>query len=221
MTQMKKDNHMQNKEAIVKIYLIIFMLLTFCNYKNLMAESLNAEGQNQNGSINYEKYYNNVEYLYSFKMPDGFLCVSNAPPSPNHGCRINLSKTPESYIWVTGKYNSTDSLSPADELLRMMDPLIKDGMRITILKRTVCNLGNLSGERLAIDLKNEEITESIVEDKVVAFRIVKDYGEIIYTVGLVTTKSRYESDKKIFELVLKSWKEENLRNSSEDNRGPR
>lgn len=210
---MKKTEYIQNIEAIFRIILGIFILLTCFDYKNSMASDRNYEEQEQNGSIKYENRYTNQEYLYSFEISDRLVCEGDPPPLPNHGCRINLSKTPESYIWVSGIYNSTDSISPIDELLRSLKQVIRNKVEITILERSIFNLGSLPGERLAINLRkdeNESVVEPIVEDRVVAFRTIENYGEIIYTVGLVTTKSRYERDKIIFEQVLKYWKEENL-----------
>jgi hypothetical protein len=109
---------------------------------------------------------------------------------------------------VTGDYNSSESLSPSDELVRRIDPLLKDGAEISVLKRNPFVLGGLRAERLTISFKylnTSKLTEPTVKDAVVGFRRVEGFGEIIYTVGLITPTSRYKEDKNIFESILNSW----------------
>jgi hypothetical protein len=86
-------------------------------------------------------------------------------------------------------------------------------MEITVLKRTDFPIAGLEGERFTISYResnNHNKTESTVQDEVIAFRNIKGYGEIIYTIGLITPTSRHQKDKNIFDKILKLWTTDNL-----------
>ena len=48
--------------------------------------------------------YTNPNYRFSVTVPDSVHAFGTAPPAPNHGFGINLSKMPYSYLWVDGSY---------------------------------------------------------------------------------------------------------------------
>lgn len=191
--------------------LLIFYCLSGTEFANGNAAELAGYENNsyEKEDTVYKGRYLNQEYLFSFTIPVGLICVGDAPPAPNHGCRIDLSKAPSSYIWAIGNYNVLDRLYPAEELMLRMGSIVTTGMDILILKRNNISLGSLQGERLAVSFRKINSNKSIdrtVEDTVVAFRTIEGHGDnVIYVMGLVTTESRYESDSKIFEVITKSW----------------
>ncbi len=188
------------------MYKIIFRIIVLLSVILFSLKDIYANSDNE---ITYKNRYQNMNYLYSIIIPDCLSCIGDPPPSPNHGCNIYLSDNHESYIWITANYNSVNRLSTSEELLCGMDNLVKNGMKITVLQRINFNFSKLQWERLAVSFRKGNNKKTIVEDTAVSFRSVDGYGDIIYTVGLVTYRSRYESDKKIFESILKSWKAEN------------
>ncbi|NVN91515.1 MAG: hypothetical protein HXX11_13070 [Desulfuromonadales bacterium] len=193
---------------IVVVFIILLVFFSHAIASNIGDANKSNRLQNKEDHIKYKSRYQNNEFKYSFEVPDNLACLGDPSPAPNHGCIIYLSQTQKSFLWVNADYNVADSLSPTDEFLRGLDPLVKDGMEITVLNRSDFPLKDLHGERFTLNYKkinNHEVTEPTVQDMVIAIRTIEGYGEIIYTFGLSTPKSSYQKDKIVFDTIIKSW----------------
>src|SRR5262245_58349913 len=166
------------------------------------------EIDSQTGLVVHRGQYRNPNYLYSFTIPKSMICLSDPAPAPHHGCGIGLSEHPRAYIWADGSYNALDRASPGDALRDTFDSLMKEGMEIVVLERRTTSLGGLPAEQLIVRYKQGDKKESTVKAIVMALRNVKKWGEMIYTLGLISTPFRFEQDKAVFESILASWKNE-------------
>jgi len=166
------------------------------------------EIDSQTGLVVHRGQYRNPNYLYSFMIPEGMICLSAPAPSPHHGCGIDLSEHPRAYIWADGSYNALDRVSPDDALMDKFVSLMKEGMEIIVLERSATSLGGLPAERLVVRYKHRDEKESTVKAIVIALKNVKERGDMIYTLGLISSPFRFEQDKAVFESILASWKNE-------------
>jgi hypothetical protein len=121
---------------------------------------------------------------------------------------MQLSQEPTAYLWVDGSYNTLDRVSPRDVLRDHYEGLLQEGTTVVVLKRASILLGNLPAERLTVRYQKAGDTEATVKDVVVTLREVKGYGDMIYTIGLISPESRFANDDKIFESILQSWMNE-------------
>jgi hypothetical protein len=155
-----------------------------------------------------EGIYRNPNYLYSIVVPPGMVCLSDPPPVPHHGCEIKLSEEPLAHLWVDGSYNTLERVSPRDALRDECGELLQEGTEVVVLKRASTLLGDLPAERLTVRYRKVGEIEAMVKDVVVALREVKDYGEMIYTIGLISPEEHFAQNDKIFESILQSWTNE-------------
>lgn len=189
----------------------LMMVLILGYPKDLVADDWGMrveEIDSQTGLVIHRGPYRNPNYLYSFMIPEGLICLSDPAPAPHHGCGIHLSEHPRAYIWADGSYNALDRVSPDDALMDKFVSLMKEGMEIVVLGRSATSLGGLPAARLVVRYKHRYEKESTVKAIVIAFRKVERYGEMIYTLGLISPAFRFEKDKAVFETILASWKNE-------------
>ncbi len=170
------------------------------------------------GEVVHEGRYTNVNFLYSVTIPLGLKCLSTPPPAPHHGCGIDLSKEPKAYLWVDGGYKALDRVSSEDALREAVDSLLQEGTEMLVLKRVSTQLGDLQAERLTVRYRKAGEVEATVKDVVMSLRIVKNYGDIIYTLGLESPEARFAKDDEVFEAILSSWTNE-LPSESRDRKG--
>ena len=162
----------------------------------------------QTGLVVHRGQYWNPNYLYSFLIPEGMICLSDPAPAPHHGCGIDLSEHPRAYIWADGSYNALDRVSPDDALRDAFDSLMKEGTEIVVLEHRETSLGGLPAARLVVRYKHQDEQKATVEAIIMALRNVKEWGDMIYTLGLISSSHRFEKDKAVFEAILASWKNE-------------
>ena len=189
----------------------LMVVLTLGYPTGLMADDWGMRGEeidSQTGLVVHRGQYRNPNYLYSFTIPEGMICLSAPAPAPHHGCGIHLSEHPRAYIWADGSYNALDRVSPDDALMNKFVSLMKEGTEMVVLERSATSLGGLPAERLVVRYKHKDEKESTVKAIVVALRNVNDWGEMIYTLGLISPPFRFEQDKAVFEATLASWKNE-------------
>ena len=183
-------------------FIIVFMLV------NLVAIQQEVEASDHDtryNDVEYKGRYSNVNYLFSFMIPEGFTCFGNPAPNPNHGCGVRLSENPKRYVWTDGSYNAVDEPSISSWLDWLIEHRQEKGSEWSILERKPCLLGGLEAERAVFTYKSKNQKEAIIEDIIVAFRTVEGYGEIVYTVGLISSASHYKNDKALLEQIISSW----------------
>ena len=109
---------------------------------------------------------------------------------------------------MDGSYNTLERVSPRDVLRDECDELLQEGTEVVVLKRASTLLGDLPAERLTVRYRKVGEIEATVKDVVVALREVKDYGGMIYTIGLISPERRFANDDKLFESILQTWTNE-------------
>ena len=170
---------------------------------------LRVAGGSEEGMIKHEGVYHNPNYLYAITLPPGVVCLSAPPPVPHHGCGIQLPEDPSSYLWVDGSYNTLERVSSSDALRDQCDEFLQEGTEVVVLKRAATLLGDLPAERLTVRYRKVGEITATVKDVVVALRgEIENYGDMIYTIGLISPESRFADDDKVFEAILQSWTNE-------------
>ncbi|GAK50177.1 hypothetical protein U14_01404 [Candidatus Moduliflexus flocculans] len=221
MMTMKTQQNIHNQGQTMKVVIcILTFFLTACVLNScfnigILSSMVDAaeindrhrhdKKQTSEMTVEYTERYQNPNYFYSIEIPSGYVCMGDPAPNPNHGCRINLSSTDEeTYLYVDGSYNTTEFIEPFDDMMGIhLGSLFTEGMKIFVLKRDSILLDGVSAEHIVVSYGSDESKEMIVEDITVAFR-----SEIIYTIKLKTTHSRYETDKEFLKKILMSWKNE-------------
>jgi len=166
------------------------------------------EIDSQTGLVVHRGRYRNPNYLYSFTIPEGLVCLSDPAPAPHHGCGIHLSEHPRAHLLADGSYNTLDRVSSDDALRDAFDSLMKEGTEIVVLERRETSLDGLPAERLVVRYKHRDEKEATVEAVVMARRNLPEWGDMIYTLDLISPSFRFEQDKAVFEAILASWKNE-------------
>lgn len=186
----------------VSACVIIFILF----FSMALAKEVKASDQDTRyDDVEFKGRYSNANYLFSFSIPEGFICLGNPAPNPNHGCGIRLSENPKRYIWTDGSYNAVDEPSISSWLDWLIEHRQEKGSELSILERKPCLLGGIDAERAVFTYKSKDQKEAVIEDVVVSFRTVEGYGEIVYTVGLISSASHYKNDKTLIEQIISSW----------------
>lgn len=147
--------------------------------------------------------YANEKYSYHFEVPTPFMCVSNTPPSPNHGCGIDFRDG--AVFWVDGMYNVLGWMSPSDALDSQVDDLLKAGMRIDQIQREPAKLDSLTAGRLRVTYWDPSKQALCSEDLVIAIRPVEDDPGFVYTVAMAGDAASVVSHETFFAEALKRW----------------
>jgi hypothetical protein len=159
-----------------------------------------------------KKLYSNYEYAYKVRIPSGLVALSSPPPLPQHGFGIIMSQSPKAYLWVDGSYNALMLKSLDADLDQEIQWLEEEGATdIDVIRREKTYLDKLSAVRLTVKYRSPAAEENRVQDLVVAFRTNKfDETEIVYTIGLIASESRYTKDSANFERLVKGWRTTNF-----------
>lgn len=167
------------------------------------------------GSDDYlivEGRYTNFDYAYSVLVPKGMMAAMNSkPPNPNHGFGIDLMHPtstawtiPKVSLWADAGYDSAEYRSPKAVIKNNLEWLRQKHNQVRLLSRSPARLGSLRAVRFIIAY--EESGEAMIEDQVVGFRSqLGEESDIIYTIHLTTTGSRYNQDKQLVLEMQRSW----------------
>ncbi len=180
----------------------------------------------------YRGKYANYEYGYSVLIPKGFVGISDPSPQPQHGFGITLSKQPEASITVNGNYSGFESGTLEDDMNRDLGYTQKKSDGFEELKREQTTLQNLPAIRVTVRYKSRPSiealrgylierskrqedqptppsSETVVEEIVMAIRTERVEGsnlEVLYTIRLMTPEYHYDTDKEVFEQVVRGWR---------------
>jgi hypothetical protein len=150
--------------------------------------------------------YYNCGYGYSFIIPRGHIGRGEPDGLPQHGVRILLSEQPESYVWVDGSFNGLDWQTLEEAANHYQESLREQGTDVSVVRRQATRLGRLQALRLVFSYREERTENRIIEEVVLARRRSREESEIIYTIGLKTPQTTYESRRRMFENVLRTWR---------------
>jgi len=150
--------------------------------------------------------YRNLNYGFAMTIPKGLTGHDAPTPAPHHGFGVVLSWEPRVYIDFDGSYNANDlSLRETEE--KFLGYLRQDSASVQSVSSKAFKLGPLLARRQVVYHTCAGHKDVFVDDQVIA--LSRD-GSITYTAWLMTTTSRYEKDRKLFEKFLRTWKLSNI-----------
>ncbi len=151
--------------------------------------------------------YTNFEYGYSITIPRGLVGLSPPAPWPQHGIEITLSRNHHAHILTNADFSAIDypSLDAAvDSDLKEPE---NNAQEVQVVNRHREWLGHLEAIRVMVRYKDAVSGATFVEETTTAIRRAKRPEEgVLYTIKLVTPEQRYESNRKVFESILRSWR---------------
>ncbi|MFY9225071.1 MAG: hypothetical protein WAQ98_20520 [Blastocatellia bacterium] len=157
--------------------------------------------------IVYEKgIYSNYDYAYSVIIPEEYTGYRSGCPNPNHGFGIDLDSVSQDHIYVDASYNASFWES-FDDAINSSLRYLKDDQQITNVKlfqKKEVKLGNLPAVNFVIHYQKSGIP--MVTEILLAFRKENSDSDIVYTLGLISTKSQYTHNRPILNKLLFSWK---------------
>src|SRR5690242_2191418 len=104
--------------------------------------------------------YENRDFRYSFRIPLGLQFLTDAPPAPNHGCRIALGSDRD--VWGDASYNVLERSSAAEVLQDLLRPLLVTGAQMRVLDRGPALLAGLNAERLILQYRHDDTAAPVI-----------------------------------------------------------
>lgn len=149
--------------------------------------------------------YINYDYGYSVVIPKPLVGLRSPPPFPNHGFVINLSGQPLARITVDASYNAAEWNSLQEGLKAHLDQFNRDSSgEVKIVMQRPAVLGGLKAIHFSLRSTATESNEPMIRDVLLAFR--KDGGVgIVYEIALITSKLRYQKDKRSAAQLVRSF----------------
>jgi len=151
--------------------------------------------------------YVNYEYGYSLTIPRGLVGLSPPAPWPQHGIEIRLTGSHHAHVLTNADFSAVDypSLDAAiDSDLR--EPR-QNSTETQLVSRRNARLRSLEAVRVMVRYKEAVSGTAFVEETITAIRRAKRPEEgVLYTIRLVTPEQRYESDRRVLESILRSWR---------------
>jgi len=173
---------------------------------NVAKQAIN-EVECDDPSIIYENdIYSNFNYAYSITIPKEYIGYRSGCPNPNHGFGIDLDSFSQNYIYVDASYNALFWES-FDDAINAYLQYLKNDKQITSVKlfqKKNIKLGGLPAVSFIIHYEKSGI--SMINETLLAFRKENSNIDIVYTLGLITTKSQYLDNKVILNKLQFSWK---------------
>lgn len=171
---------------------------------SLLGISLHARGiQRQSGTAVVGRY-TNADYGYAVTIPKGMTAFRTPAPAPNHGFGMNLSKTPDSYLWVDASYDVLEYSGTLAEW-EVASLLGRGANNAIIRNQSTTSLGGLSAVHIIIDYDLKGV--AMVSEIVNARRKPKGDGVgIVYSINLECAKERFDQDSKVVEALRRDWR---------------
>lgn len=155
----------------------------------------------------WRQRYGNCDYGMFMLLPPGVVAHGTLPPAPNHGVAIRLPDVGSTseidvsraarYAWVNAEYNMSDDRSHKGTVA-LYSSLFAERKRGALTKRSA-RLGSLPATRLKVIYQTPN--GIAVEELIFAQR-----ADIVYELGLTTTKTSYKEDLKRFEGLVSGFR---------------
>lgn len=155
----------------------------------------------------WRQRYGNCDYGMFMLLPAGVVAHGTLPPAPNHGVAIRLPDVgstseidiakEERYIWVNAEYNASDD-SSRKATTAFYRTSFAEGKHGTLTKEST-KLGSLPALRFKLIYETQHGT--VIEELILAQR-----ANIVYEVGLRTSKTNYQEDATRFEQFLSGFR---------------
>jgi hypothetical protein len=159
-------------------------------------------------AADFQGSYRNSEYGYSIEIPAELKGSADPPPAPQHGVRIPLTDSGQSFLWVDGSFNSNDARS-ASEVLEDVRTDIESKAKIESVFRSKTHLGALPAASISIRYVPRGSHSIEFRQETVALRNETGPG-IIYTVGMIVPADLYAAKHLLLDSVIRSFRIEPL-----------
>jgi len=155
--------------------------------------------------------YSHFDYAYSVLVPAGMI---GATTETWHGFGIDLTHPtapvwwtrqkdfPRAYLSVEGSYNSAELASLDDAVKWSVNTLKENYVHTRLVSKTSTRLGGLRALRFVASY--DEGSEAMIKDEIIAFR-TEHGADIVYSIDLTTSASRYAQDKSLVTRMQKSF----------------
>jgi hypothetical protein len=151
----------------------------------------------------YRGLYENKAYGYSVEIPADLVGYDGANPFYQSGFGIILGAEPKSYIVVGSEKNSLEFARPADAAARFLEYLHKHGSKVESSRIIASQLGALKAALLVATYTCPGSGERYSRASMVAISPDKSN---LYEVTLYASSDRFERDRAVLDVLVKSWK---------------
>lgn len=211
MARLYANKSMSQLRLALCVHLLAALILTPHNTARARFEILNVSGSSQRPETGKEQSwrvkYTNYEYGYSLKIPRGLVGLSPPAPSPQHGIKIRLSENHDVYMVTNAFFSAVDYPSLEAAVDSDLAELGRRATDLQIVSRHREWLGHLKATQWRVRYKDVTSGAMLIAETMTAIRRAKSPEEgVLYTLTLVTTESRYQSDRKVFQRILRSWR---------------
>lgn len=155
--------------------------------------------------------YINGEYLYMVTIPSEVQAMRAPAPAPNHGFVARILADYDSVIYVDGSYDASFLNSTGKAASQELNYLKEEfGESVVLLERKKARLGRRAALRYTAQYTDRSTGVTMIEDAVVMLK--KDSSDedevgIIYSVKLRTPIYNHKDNYRVFEQILRSWRE--------------
>jgi hypothetical protein len=199
----------------LRLFLCVSLLVAsmLAPYDSSLArlETLNVSVRSQGPQIgkgqSWRTRYTNHEYGYSLKIPRGLVGLSPPVPWPQHGIEVRISRNRDAYIVTNAFFSAVDYPSLDAAVDSDLQELGQKATELQIVNRHRGWLGRLEATRWRVRYMDPTSGAMLINETMTAVRRARHPEEgVLYTLTLVTTESRYQSDRKVFNRILRSWR---------------
>jgi hypothetical protein len=194
------------KVTAISLFVIMLFLIPLSSSSQSCGD-FPARGFEGSQMRRFTGQYSNPNYGFAVIIPEGLTGYDSPAPNPHHGFGVVLSWEPRSYIYFDGSYTmENSSLHPMslDEVEESnLGWLREESEQVRSIRQARMKLGSLQAKRHVVYRTCKGHNEVFVADGIFA---LSNSGEITYSAILLTTQSRYEKDRDLFESFLRTWR---------------
>jgi len=159
--------------------------------------------------------YSNCDYGYYVTLPAGVVGHGDKSPAPNHGFVLNPAAPERTetfttvdsnrYIGVNNYYDVADHAHSIRATLNYYAGLgeIEKSANFTVLGQEDFRLAGLNAKR--IQLRRVEGSQTLREDRIVAYRPPGHDSGVVYQFTLVTPENSYGEDNSLFDEIVRGF----------------
>jgi hypothetical protein len=151
----------------------------------------------------YRGRYVNLKYKYSVRIPKGLTAYDGRDEANHNGFGLALGTPPESFIFVSGDYNSSEYNTPGEAAREAVEFLRQQGNKIESETITKSHLGTLDAALLVVMYTCAGSPNRYIKSSMMALTPDKSFR---YTLEIYSSAKRYESARVVLDKIIKSWR---------------
>lgn len=171
------------------------------------SETKIVQSQELISETSYTGKYTNPTFGYSVIIPSGLKGTTSPPPAPENGFIIKLSEKEDASLSVYGEYNSLFLKSLDEAYEQQINYLSSDSESLKQEEKKSFLLDKHPAIYFTVRYTDKKTGRARITSQVISKRkCLGEEPEIIYTINLDTSESRFAEDKAIMEQIIQSWK---------------